>query len=235
MENIMQEYERLVGKLYSSKDRYKEDKVVVFTPAKGTKYDAVKELMVVGRAVNGWQNVVDKSTEVDKTPILKQLRKRLENDNLWWVDDSRGAKDEYNTNKSAFWRVIRLLATEFYGEDPEVINTIVWSNLYKVAKVERGNPSTGLINVQFEHCLNILKLELDYFQPKYVVFLTGYNWAANFIDGLGVKSRGKYKDRFIEFIGTYKNSNIVVAQHPQGKPDWDHVAAILKANETFKK
>ncbi|HMG66231.1 MAG TPA: hypothetical protein VK588_01050, partial [Chitinophagaceae bacterium] len=188
MENIFKEYEKLVEKLYTSKDDYSEDNLVIFTPAKGTSYNA--ELMIVGRAVNGWKNGINKTNKANKEEILKGVHNSLMTDDLEWVYGSWGSTTGYNTNKSAFWRVVNELAIQFAGIEEGAINNIVWSNLFKVAKEEGGNPSARLRNVQFAHCLNLLRLEIEFFKPKYVVFLTDYyGWAEPFIKGLGVKKK----------------------------------------------
>lgn len=234
MENIINEYELLIGKLFSEKDNYPEDDLVIFTPAKGATYNT--ELMVVGRAVNDWKNYLHKHDSRSKRMILNGVKDCLKTDGLEWVEDSWGASgDDYNTKKSAFWRVVKGLAVQFADVEEGAIYNIVWSNLYKVAKSGGGNPSEALKSVQFEHCLNLLKFELELFKPKYVVFLTDYyGWAEPFVKGLGVKKMKRSDKGFIRFTGTYNGCNIVVALHPQGKPEEEHMQEIMAANETFK-
>jgi hypothetical protein len=235
MEKIISEYERLINKLYSEKGNYPEDDLVIFTPAKGSTYNT--ELMVIGRAVNDWKNYLSKHDNSNKLSILKGVKDCLETDGLEWVEGSWGTttEGEYNTKKSAFWRVVKALAIEFADRKEGAIYNIVWSNLYKVAKSGGGNPSELLKSVQFEHCLNLLKFELELFKPKYVIFLTNYyGWAEPFVKGLGITKRTRSDAGFIRFTGVYNGSNIVVAQHPQGKPEEQHIQEIMEANETFK-
>lgn len=233
MQNILTEYERLIDALYLKKANYSEDDLVMFTPAKGTTYNM--ELMIVGRAVNDWKNYFHKHDNSKRDLIINGIERSVLTDGLEWVEDCWGANEGYNTKKSAFWRVAKSLAVQFADKEDGAIHNIVWSNLYKAAKSGGGNPSAALKSVQFEYCLNLLKFELELYKPKYVVFLTDYyGWAEPFIKGMGVNKMTRSDKQFVRFTGSYLDSNIVVARHPQGKPEEQHVQEIMDANKTFK-
>lgn len=234
MEKLIAEYQKMILRLHSSKNEYVEEDLVIFSPARGRAYNT--ELMVYGRAVNDWKNYFHKHNEASIVDLVNDMKSCLENDNLDWVLNSWGINDgEYNTKRSAFWRAVWKLSEQFSGDDKNPIDTIVWSNLYKVAPSGGGNPSTQLKNVQFDSCLELVRLELEIFKPQYVVFFTDYyGWVEPFVKGLPIQKIDRNDEGFIKFIGTYNGSNIVVAQHPQGKPEDEHIEAIMKANERFK-
>jgi len=233
MVSLLSEYKELVNTLYRNKDNYAEDDLVVFTPAKGATYNG--DLMIVGRAVNDWKNNVDKHDVSNTHSLIEAIQDCLNTDGLEWVEECWGASEGYNTKKSAFWRVAKSLAIQFADVEEEAIYNIAWSNLYKVAKSGGGNPSEALKSAQFEHCLNLLRMEIELLKPNYVIFLTDYyGWAEPFIKGLGAKKMTRSDKSFVRFTGTYLDSNLVVARHPQGKPEEEHVEEIMQANETFK-
>ena len=55
------------------------------------------------------------------------------------------------------------------------ISKICWSNLYKFSPHAAGNPSTSLAAAQFDHCLQILKIEIEDWKSRRLLFLTGYS------------------------------------------------------------
>lgn len=60
--------------------------------------------------------------------------------------------------------------------------TIVWSNIYKIAPKENGekgkpmNPDNRLCRAQIEICRDILEKEIDTYKPTHILFITGYDW-----------------------------------------------------------
>ena len=56
------------------------------------------------------------------------------------------------------------------GDQENVVDSIAWTNLYKVSKSEGDNPSQRLMKVQHNLCKNILMLEIEHLQPKAIVF-----------------------------------------------------------------
>ena len=239
MEKIVSEYERMLDKLFVSTNQYPERSLAMHTAAKGHQYG---DLMVVGRAVNGWDVNIDNQNSSNKGDLLEVVDATLRNENwmgnLKWVTNRWGVNDgKYNTKKSAFWRVVNELSDNFSDKTDNDLyfDSIVWSNLYKVAPEDGGNPSSKLRNVIFENCLNILREEIVFFKPKYVIFLTGYEyWADRFIKGLGVESIGIPEMRFVKYAGIYNNVRIIVAQHPMRKPEELHVNEINEMCEFIK-
>lgn len=218
-----------------------------FLAAKGRKYSG--ELMVVGRATNGWEGSCFPGGNPCKAPypekftdpaFRKKFAREIQmsvsgDDPMAWVHQQWGAKNCYNTKRSAFWRVIRRvtvglnIAGESYGD---WASHLVWSNLYKVSPNAGGNPSDRLCYRQFQGCKDLFRLELDTYRPQRLLLLTGWNWADGFLCGLvKVDATGNYVER----VGTLPSTDgypisVVVARHPQGKSEEAWSTEVL---ETF--
>ncbi len=227
---LLLEYNQLIEILKEKKNDFPEDKISIFNFAKGKFYN--NELLIIGRAVNGWN-------EIDKFEIhdaLDEVKFNVVNDNLQWVIDKWGKPNEnYNTNRSAFWRICKSVATDLIGNKQDNINYIAWTNLYKVSKHDRGNPSSRLMNIQFEQCKRIIELEIELLDPKVILFLTSWDWAKWFFaDDDLEKIEIKKSFQYVEFVGKFKNSIVIVGQHPQSKPEGPHCEEILLAIKIAK-
>ena len=236
-----------VGK-QSSRIRRQKERLSGFMAVKGDLYDG--KLMVVGRATNGWK---------DKGVLPKELTPKaaaehyshtvLENSRpvngrgkcpMSWITDQWGPNPEYNTKRSAFWRVIRRVVEDLQIADVEQHSWpsyLVWSNLYKGAPEEGGNPSDSLCNVQHDGCKDLFRLELKIYKSKRLLLLTGYNWASDFLTSLGPTWGDTPELDYFDRHGTLNIASdqdpirCVVAQHPQGKREdtWvEHVCLAFR-------
>lgn len=61
-------------------------------------------------------------------------------------------------------------------EEVRWVENIVWSNLYKVAPKEQGNPTTGMCRVQQVICRDLLREEIELYRPTHILLVTGWNW-----------------------------------------------------------
>jgi hypothetical protein len=228
---LLESYRELIDELYINRGSYGEEKLALFLASVGKDYK--NDLMIVGRAVNGWWIKINKYNDQDKDSALKCIKEGFSNDGLEWILERWGNvnKDEeyntfYNTKTSPFWRMAMRLSHELIENNDLALNKIVWTNLYKVAKEERGNPSEQLMDVQFEKCREILNSEIKLFSPKIIIFLTGLNWAEDFLQGINnimVNPENKY----VKYVGKLNNSLIIVGKHPQGKPEEPHFNEIM--------
>lgn len=224
---LSEAYKDLIAKIYDKRDCYGEEELTLFTPCIGKQYD--QSLMVIGRAVNGWRVYIDKTDHEYINTSLAQVKNNFGKDDLQWVIDCWGdSESNYNSKKSAFWRVSKRLSSELIENNDSVINKIAWSNLYKIAKDEGGNPSGRLMDVQLEECKKILKLEIKLLKPKIAVFFTSLNWAKWFLDDpdfkkIDIKANGS----FVEYAAKFEGSLLIIAQHPQGKPEKTHSDEII--------
>lgn len=192
-----------------------------FLPMRGSLYTG--ELMVVGRAVNGW----DTSIEASELSSPEKVREYIAEvwasvssptSDMSWVTDRWGKGDGgYNTRRSAFWRVIRSCVKELSIADVESDSWpqhLTWSNLYKISP-SSGNPGARLRRVQEKSCVVLLQAEIAHFKPKRLLFLTG-GWEDPFLSTSCVTRDAT--------AGTFKHSDgfltrYVVAPHPMGKKE----------------
>lgn len=205
------------------------------------------ELMVVGRAVNGWAEGV--LPEVLSTPASATNYAATIFDSvvgygtcpMSWVTDCwanpSNPDSEYNTRKSAFWRVIRDVVAEsgIANTDEETWPShIVWSNLYKVAPDGRGNPGGALRQVQLNPCISLLRQELDTYQPRRLLLLTGLSWAEPFLRDIAPTFSHVTSSSYVEATAEISHNSgcpirVVVAAHPQGKPESIWVSEVIQA------
>jgi hypothetical protein len=203
------------------------------------------KLMVVGRAVNGWGELPFRAEECldikRRAEIFRDAIANVARDSarpLSWVMDKWSSIEpkSYATGRSAFWRVTRSLCSALIPcEKPdEWPSSVAWSNLYKIAPSERGNPSNSLCRVQEAQCISLLRQEINHWQPRYVVFLTGKNWAEPFVGALRpvdlhrsngpVQSSGR-----IPMSANGGFASFAVGPHPQGKPERPLVEELIVA------
>lgn len=225
-QELLINYDEHLKNLGLNAGKIPEKNITTFFPMKGNLYN--HELMVVGRAVNGWEEQITPEELLDNMKRKDYLRQTYLASQpqcpLSWVTKARGG-EQYNTNRSAFWRVIHktLQKLEIGHNDKHWPSYIVWSNLYKTAPYEGGNPSGKLINIQQRHCAAILKKEIYLFKPKKILFLTGYDWAKDVLNKINEFHLNNEFDGLAEARGQFVSekivSKIVIAKHPQGKDE----------------
>ena len=184
-------------------------------------------ILFIGKAVNGWI-----SDETDVNILFGDSNNRIfaRKDQMKWVHDLEG-DNNYNTKKTAFWRVIKQVTQNFYPKE-EWYSYVAWSNLCKLAPAESGNPSDPLYYEQLDSCRKILEKEIEIFSPKFVVMLTS-GWEKDFLYYLNDNNHteSELKVNWSEYeTKLYKIKDVVyiVSQHPQGKDENSHVEAITK-------
>lgn len=92
------------------------------------------------------------------------------------------------------------------------------TNLYKVAP-KKGNPDQPLQKLQHELCQELLRLELESYRPKRILFLTGQGWARPFLKELQIKVRPVKNLPRVEGVGEWQGTPVVVLPHTQGKKE----------------
>ncbi|MDP9227069.1 MAG: hypothetical protein M3P18_25130 [Actinomycetota bacterium] len=207
--------------------------LVPFWPLQGSKYDG--ELLVIGRSVNGWvddwtaQQLADPPTRRAAIEWLRRDAEPGDGCRMRWVTDLWGARDGYNTARSAFWRVLRRIVLT----DPGVAldadrwsSYIAWTNLYKVSPAAGWNPGADLQRAQRGDVTELLKLELAELAPRRVLATTG-GWIGPFLGGLGLTLEARYG--LVEGVAHRDGVAWVVAKHPMGKPGDEYVRLVLDA------
>jgi len=217
------------------------DSVTGFLAMAGDLYD--RELMVVGRAVNGWSpSILPSELEIAESAdgFADEVLASVVADGtcpMLWVTELWGATNRsYNTRKSAFWRSIRGVIEQLGIADvreDDWPSHLVWSNLYKVSPAEHGNPSAYLGRIQLPGCIELLQLELATYRPLRLLFLTGADWADPFLVDLGGEWQTRHGFSQVDRLGIISISGesvqCVVAKHPQGKPEALWVDEVVTA------
>jgi hypothetical protein len=146
-----------------------------------------------------------------------------------WVEDLAGGP-KYNTNRSAFWRVIRAVTSKAYSSpDPSApgwTRVLCWSNLFKLSPEGGGNPSTKLGRLIAQTSARLLRQEVAEFAPDAVLVLAGLDWFRPFADGLGVRLSAGGP---VEATSTTGSTRWVIAKHPERKPEQPATQAIAEA------
>jgi hypothetical protein len=207
--------------------------VTPFWPIVGWKYDG--SLMVIGRSVNGWiENwpVGELVDPVVRKQVVRTMRADAEREDrcrMLWVTDLAGkTAHRYNTNRSAFWRVLRSLTLQLTDAEPaDWPSNLAWTNLYKLAPAAGWNPGADLQRAQREAAAALLAAEVEALKPARLIALTGRWWIAPIADSLGMSI--DWRDGLVEGVGTYGATKVVVARHPMGKPRDRLVAEVLAA------
>ncbi|OAV67011.1 hypothetical protein Barb4_02662 [Bacteroidales bacterium Barb4] len=174
-------------------------------------------ILFVGRATNGWH---DEDLDVD-TIFAK----------VFACDDQMEWANDYYT-KSAFWRVIIKTTQMLYPDEGRQAH-VAWSNLCKIAPQSGGNPNDPLYYSQLDACQKILEKEIEILSPKFVVMLTGDNWAKDFLLYLNGGEHPEsidtaYWSGYEAKVYKIKNATYIVSPHPGRKPEASHVQTIVE-------
>lgn len=220
-----------------------ESEITGFLAMKGQTYSGA--LMVVGRAVNGWTDGIlprDLCAPGFIDCYATRVQKSVAGNGdcpMRWITDGWGAREGYNTKRSAFWRTIRTVVQDLNitnVEDAGWPSHLVWSNLYKVSPAHGGNPDSVLCDVQFPGCAKLFELELHTYKPSHILLLTGADWAAPFLERFNFRKALRLNNvKYVKSVGDLCGAHCVIAVHPQGKPReaWAHevVAEFNRAKE----
>lgn len=183
-----------------------DDVLTALWPMCGHRYDG--RLMIVGRAPNGWEGGFTPSAlgiQRERAKVLRFARDVAEKGvpewrkpgrcpMLWVADqwnDPRGGG--YTTNKSRLWLLVREMAGTLRlpaSASEEWPSAVCWSDLYKVAPKENGNPREWLKRAQLASACRLLAREVQELNPRLVVVLAGREWYAPFVETLGLKLKG---------------------------------------------
>lgn len=208
-----------------------DSRFVAFWPIRGSQYDG--QLLVVGRAVNGWDEATAWHPKAGRTAngrarIIERTRDTSDPADgcaLAWVYEWAGRRDGYNTNRSAFWQTAKDVAF------PQAVplawsSRFAWTNLYKIAPAEGRNPSERLCKLQFDACADLLRHEIEMLQPKQVLVMAGRGWFEPFAERLGLTMR--WSRGYVEGTAAGFGARWVVTKHPERKPRAPIVEGALR-------
>jgi hypothetical protein len=236
-------FKRLLTHVGENYSRLPSARLTGFLAMVGGQYDG--ELMVIGRAVNGWNDEYgwlpkDLVSPARVGAVAEQTLGSVTDSNdcpMRWVIRKWGWREKYSTRRSAFWRSIRktvqgLALADIEGDHWS--SCLAWSNLYKIAPAEHGNPSSALGSLQRELCKELLVSEICSLNPRRILFLTGLDWATPFLGGWARLPHETPEGPFVKAIAVTDlrgpgQGRVVVAVHPQGKKESLWVNEVLAA------
>ena len=184
----------------------------------GSNFDSSDEsLMIVGRAVNGWDQEWADTPNAIATQILAN---EFDVDSLSALPETDG----YYFSRSRFIVVAKEILLRYGATEENWASKLAWSNLYKVAPAVAGNPNGEVQHIQRAYAIQILKKEIEQIKPKHVLFMTGYDFPSwtwrnskaeeSFVQAFDIKQTAK-TDTVVEGISTYGGAKIVVACRPE--------------------
>lgn len=202
--------------------RLKEPGLMPFSVQWGKEFPIEENegIIFVGQAPNEW---ISYSENVDALFGDSDQSIFARGDQMIWVED----KKEY-TNRTAFWRVVRRLASSIYPNNE--LDYIAWSNISKIAP-EGGNPTPELYKLQIDVCKRILATEIRILSPRVVIFLTNEDWAGDCLNYLGggeyppLISETKW-EKYSTKLYRCEQLNFILSEHPRGKKETPHYLAI---------
>lgn len=210
-----------------------------FTAMAGAEYYGQStRLMLIGRAVNGWE-------ALDTSGALAfglAAEVAFERPGFTWVSGEGGQMrslhcEGYRLGRSPFWRAARRLL-EVLGVDASGrwIERLAWSNLYKLAPRKSGNPPNALCRAQIGPCREILAEEIRRFAPTHIFMPVGWNWFRS--DGRYDFSRlfscvehtgGRYAEGRARFeLPDGQSVPAVIACRPEGRREEEYVREVME-------
>lgn len=237
----MREFEQFLITLQNSTASPHE--LALFATHQGSLWN--RELMVCGRAINGG-NDRERLAPGEALPCsasAAELSARFDiltdRTSLAWVAEwwQRREKGEYNTARSAFWRVTREVVNDASihasATETDWSSYLAWTNLYRVAPFRAGNPNHVLQRQQRELCVALLARDVANLAPKRLLVLAGKDWAHDFLPSEVMEWRDT-AGGLVQGSGVWTQPGgsrvaVVVARHPQGKPQRKLVDGLLDA------
>ena len=221
--------------------RWRYTDYALMYPMWGENYRPGRDLMIVGRATNGWPNpwrITDGT--IDSTAIVQTAKAYSNQDRMDWVTKcwdrellaGTAQESRYPIRQSAFWQIaFSLTQTADETQEGPWAARLAWSNIYKIAPSEvlkgkrNGNPTSSEIAGQLPNSVELLQMELDFLQPRAVIMMVDTDWLKPFRDVLKVEP---VSGRFVVGAGKYGKTRVVVTVRPEGKPRLAFVEEVQK-------
>ena len=229
--------EKILMPVGAAAGQFPNDPLTGFLAVQGGCYKG--DLMVIGRGVNGWTHGVSPQDLANRSSREQHVKDVLQKEvclqQMNWVTKNWGARNGYNTRRSAFWRAIRGVTEglNIANNNMPWSSYLVWSNLCKLSPANGGNPSGKLRRIQLPGCRELLQLEIEIYRPTRLLLLTGSYWAEPFLETLGAETVNG-PNQYVRRAGLLpfpdgSRTRFVVACHPQGKSEKDWICEVLQA------
>ncbi len=200
-------------------------------------------IMLVGRAVNGW----DAEWCGTYKDIAKQaLNISFDMERTNGIDFyGENSEESYNYNQCAFMQLGRKVAVLLGINENDIANHLLWTNLYKVAPALSGNPNGKVQKMQRNTAIKLLKKEIDIYKPSHIIFVTDMDWMTttwrnskkemSFYEALtGINDKPKGHNGYVKESGTYNSIPYVICVRPETRKRDEIAYAIISAFENLK-
>ncbi len=208
--------------------KYINKEYSLFFPSCGTDKKEEVDFLIYGQATKEWKpifRVIDSkfSSLVQSAKEFSNTYYPRENSPLDWVNKIWNEK----MCRSFFWNVTYKLINcykkglknipaqkEDWLYKDDWYNNMIWSNLMKIAPTsERRNPNEEEWDAQLEFSKKLFQSEIIEVKPKYVILLTNWGWAKDFLEDKEF-SIEKSENDFIEAYGNFGKTKIIVTKRP---------------------
>lgn len=271
MKKYFELYQKLYNEIYPIPNKqFKETEVSNFVAMRGNRYneklnkDGVVRLMVVGRAVNGWGKSIDTtSADTYAESAVKLFKKddRFKSKDEWNMQgtDSNpysqyttksGEVKKYYLSNSPFWSATKEVWYGLSGETKaDWYEDIVWNNIYKIAPVEEGNPSTNLIYAQAPICVELLKEEIKLLKPTHILLVVDKSWISwtsrntvkfdfmKAFDGYKCQCQTALKEQnnaIVQCAFTVDNCKVLITCRPESLSKAEYTKAVINVFNSLK-
>jgi hypothetical protein len=204
----------------------------LFWPKIGRLYDG--EVLLVGRAVNGWIDRWEPADSRSPAELAAVARATGEGEvdgcQMGWVLDRWGKRDGGSDSaRSQYWNTMRRVVTSLVpGSDDDWPSRLAWTNLAKIAPYSGGNPGSASLRIQRGAMgTALLVREVQELQPRRVVAFTDRWWFAPYAAALGVNL--EQREGFVEAVGRLGKTRVVVAVHPMTRSPTAVADAVIAA------
>ena len=165
------------------------------------------KLLVVGRALNGWEDTYcwythDTHIDIKSTALeiigawneqtygtkahdrysskIQSTQTKLSPEDcrrLEWVRSYYKDKKRSTESSSPFWCLSKKVTKQLLPEyEKDWTKYIAWTNLYKLAPFNGGNPDSELCSLQKDTCKIILQEELNHLTPTHILVIAKKHW-----------------------------------------------------------
>ena len=229
---IRRRYSKLLRSTFENKSLWQhicEGTLSGSTSYEGKLYrESATRLMVVGRAMNGWEEDYSGCENVDDV-TQKILDQDFQFSDIIKEDGiSCDGRKNYFYSRSNFWKLIHCVLQNYHEANHEWYDPtknanwnekIVWSNLYEIAPRNSGNPEWKMIKPDMQNYIDIMKLKLVKYKPKRVLFVTDSNYfepwkrQPSFAKEFGVMLTDR-AEGYVVGVGSYNGIRMVVCKRP---------------------
>lgn len=211
-------------------EKYDQALYSMHYPSIGLRFGQGSGLLLIGRALNGWEpRFSSKDANMEfLTNCNEYSKERLHSKRcpLQWLGEELSEADgKIVLKRSPFWQVAQGVVKGLYPQVKDNwTHKIAWTNLYKIAPADGGNPNTTEQNAQWPGVRYLLEMEILQLQPKHILFITGKEWAMPFVGEFE-----KYEGEYVQETGLLCGAKTVISIRPEQKLREAFVEEVLKA------